>query len=313
MRVVPRSVPRAAAVAAVAAVLLGAALLADRDVFAAQLALLRSYQAPGLRRWGESFVSTFLFLVHPLVAGCALLSAWVAFRRRDARWLVAAWPVLLLLLLDVRRIRYWVPAFPMLALMAGYGVQAIRDAQLRRLAVACAVATSLVVALYGDRRFLERTSAENLREAGAYLDGLAASTVEVLTPGRDGAAVNPAVAVPLLDLYTAKPLAYAYVPPSPEALAAVRTSPLRFTWEYRNPAYYAEARPGPDAAVALVTDDLEAPLPPDVARRIAPLRLAATFARDEGVFEWRTLVRVYVPFEARGQAHPPAPALAVPP
>ena len=289
----PGAVRTAAAIAAVAGLLVGTALLLDRDVFRAQLALLRSYQAPGLRRWGESFLSTFLFQVHPFVTAGALLSVWMSVRRRDARWLVVAWPVALLLLLQVRRIRYWVPAFPMVALMAGYGLQAVRAAPLRRLAVACAVATSLVVALYGQLRFLERTSAVNLKDAGAYLDGLEEPAVEVFTPRRAGAPVNPAVAVPLLDLFTAKRLVYAYEEPTPEALAAVRTSPLRFTWEYRNPPYYADGSAGEGTAVAVVTDDLEAPLPPGLARRLASLRLARTFAVDERVFQYRTLVRVY--------------------
>jgi hypothetical protein len=283
---------RALSITAIAALLLGALLFLDRDVLRAQLALLISYQAPGLRRWGESFVSTFLFQAHPFVAAAALLSAWTALRRRDARWAVVAWPVALLLLLQVHRIRYWVPAFPMLALMAGYGVQVLRP-PVRSLVVGCAVATSLVVALSGARPFLERTSAANLAEAGAYLDGLDEPAVEILTPRRPGAAVNPAVAVPLLDLYTAKRLVYAYEPPPPEALAAARTSPLRFTWEYRNPSYYGDGNATSGAAVALVTDDLEAPLPPSVVRRIVGLRLARTFARDEGVFEYRTFVRIY--------------------
>ncbi len=293
----PGALRAAAAVAAVAAVLVAATLLAKRDVFAAQLALLRSYQAPGLRRWGESFASTFLFQVHPFVAAGALLSAWVAYRRRDARWIAVAWPVLLLLVLQVRRVRYWVPAFPALALLAALGLEALRDARRRALAVACAVGSSLAVALYGFVPFLARTSAANLRDAGAFLDGLPEGRVEVFTPRRPGHAVNPAVAVPLLDLFTSKPLVHAYEPPPPDALAAAATSPLRFTWEWRSPPWYEGAGgngvPGDGTAVAVVTDDLEAPLPPDVARRLSGLRLARTFARDEGVFEYRTLVRVW--------------------
>lgn len=291
----PGAVRRAAAVAGLGAALLAAAVALERDVFRAQLALLLGYQAPGLRRWGESYLATFFFQVHPLVAAGALVSAWTALRRRDAAWLVPAWPVALLLVLDVRRIRYWVPALPMLALLAGYGLQAIRPAAARRLAVACAVATSLVVALHGHLRFLERTSAANLQAAGAYLDGLDEPAVEVFTPRRAGAAVNPAVAVPLLDLYTSKPLVHAHEPPPPEALAAARTSPLRFTWEWRSPAYYgADGAAGRGrAAVVVIGDDLDAPPPPELARRLAGLRLARTFAVDEGVFEFRTLVRVY--------------------
>jgi len=168
----------------------------------------------------------------------------------------------------------------------------------RTLVVACAVASSLVVALYGQLPFLERTSAVNLQAAGAYLDGIDGGAVEVFTPRRAGAAVNPAVSVPILDLYTTKRLVYAYEPPPPETSRAAARSPLRFTWEYRNPRYYAGAGAARPAVVVVVTDVLAAPLPPDLERRVGALRLARTFAADEGVFEHRTLVRVYRPAEA---------------
>ncbi len=307
----PGALRTAAAIAALSAILFAATLLARRDVFLAQVALLRSYQAPGLRRWGESFASTFLFQVHPFVSVGAVASAAIAIRRRDARWIAVAWPVLLLLALDVRRVRYWVPAFPAVALLGALGLRALRDARVRALAVACAVASSLAVALYGDVPFLAGTSAANLADAGAWLDRLPEERVEVFTPRRAGETVNPAVAVPLLDLFTSKRLVYAYAPPGPEALAAVATSPLRFTWEYRNPPWYG-ARGGSGAgrdgtAVAVVTDDLGAPLPPDLARRLSGLRLARTFARDEGVFEYRTLVRVYRSPETAGPGEPSPP------
>lgn len=298
----PGAPRRAATVAALSALLVGAWLLLHREVVAEQLALLLSYQAPGLRRWGESFRATFLFQVHPFLTAGALLSVWMAVRRRDPRWLVVAWPVLLLAALQVRRIRYWLPAFPMLALMAAYGLHSIRSAPARRLVVASAVASSLVVALWGMLPFLQRTSAANLRDAGAYLDRLAEPTAEVLTPRRDGATVNPAVSVPLLDLFTAKPLRHAYEAPSPEAARAARESPLRFTWEYRNPRHYARRAEDGPAAVVVITDDLDAPLPADLRRRLDGLRLARTFARDEGVFAHRTLVRVYRDAGAAGDA-----------
>ncbi len=191
-----------AAVALLSAALLAAALACARETHARQIALLLEYQAPGLRRWGESFASTVLFQVHPFVTAAALASAGVAARRRDARWLVAAWPVLLLAALRVERARYWIPALPMVALLAAYGLQAIRAREARHLVAGCAVASSLVVAWVGYLPFLERTSLANLASAGRFLDSLPERRVEVLTPPQADAEVNPAVAVPLLDLYT---------------------------------------------------------------------------------------------------------------
>ncbi len=303
-REAPGALRTLARIAIVSGLLLGGALLVHRDVYARQLALLASFQVPGLGRWGETFLSTFLFQVHPFLTAAAVLSAWMAVRKRDARWIVVAWPVLLLLLLQVRRIRYWVPILPMLALMAGYGLQAIRAGAVRRSCVTSAVAVSLLVALHGQLPFLERTSAVNLKEAGAYLDAIDERTVEVLTPQRTGVLVNPAVSVPILDLFTAKRVVYAYEEPPASVSKAAERSPLRFTWEYRNPRYYADGGAAAGAAVVVISDDLEEPLPASAERRLSGLRLVRTFAKHEGLFAHRTLVRVYRAAPTVGPAEP---------
>ncbi|KKM84524.1 hypothetical protein LCGC14_1298230, partial [marine sediment metagenome] len=104
--------------------LFSAFLLAYHEVVSAQMELLISYQRPGLRRWGESFISTFFFQTHPFVTIFAIVSAFVAFRRKDIRWLVTAWLVLLVLVMRIERSRYMVPLFPMLAITAAYGLNA---------------------------------------------------------------------------------------------------------------------------------------------------------------------------------------------
>jgi hypothetical protein len=270
-----------------------AAVLPHREVYGAQLRLLLDYQAPGLRRWGESFLSTFLFQVHPFLSAAALASIWLAIRRRDLRWVIVAWPVLLLVGLEVRRIRYLLPAFPMLALLAAHGLRILRARETRRLVLACAVLSSLAVALYGYLPFLRSTSAMNVKRAGAYLDALEERRVEVFTLSRPEPDVNPAVAVPILDLFTAKALVHRTEGISPTPGRGMETSALRFTWDYRSPRYYAAGGAEEAAAVAVVTDDLGRALPEHVARRLEGHRLARAFTDDEGVFGYKTLVLVY--------------------
>jgi hypothetical protein len=262
-------------------------------VFSGQLALLVGYQAPGLSRWGESFASTFLFQVHPFLTAAAVVSVWVAIRRRDPRYAIVLWPVLLLVAFQVRRIRYLIPAFPMLALMAAYGLRSIRAREIRRLVVACALTSSLVVARYGYLPFLERNSLGNLKAAGEYLDAIGEERVEVFTPLPPDAEVNPAVSAPLLDLFTHKTVIHhrEEIPPSERERAA--TSPLRFTWEVEVPGPGAPDPGAGATAIAVVSDDLRAPLPERVVARLEGRRLARVFDRDEGVFRFRTMVRVY--------------------
>ncbi len=288
-----RTLLTGSAIALASATLVAAAPLPSRDVYAEQIALLLGYQAPGLRRWGESFLSTFLFQVHPFLTAAAALSAWTALRRRDPRWLVAAWPVLLLLALQVHRIRYWIPAFPMLALMGALGLRAIRASETRRLVLGCAVASSLAVALGGFLPFLRSTSAANLKTAGEYLDTLEETRVEVFTAFAPDSEINPAVWVPILDLFTSKVVIHRPDPTARPPAARMDTSPLRFTWAHRNPAFYEAGGPSEGAAVAVISDDAARPLPEPLAARVAGHPLARTFTADEGVFEQKTEVAVY--------------------
>jgi hypothetical protein len=287
------------AIALLSGSLAAAVMLSSHRAYSEQISLLLSYQLPGLRRWGESFLSTFLFQVHPFLTVAAALSIWVAFRRRDPRYAIVAWPVMLLLALRVQRIRYWVPAFPMMALMGAYGLQAIRPREIRHFIATCTVASSLVVALYGYLPFLERTSAANLRRAGEYLDTIEERRVEVFTVSGLDSEVNPAVSVPVLDLFTSKKLTYAYGGNPWSSRTDIVESPLRFTWEYKNPGYYAAAGAGGDAALVVISDHVGQPLPEQVEDRLRGHRRVRVFAADEGVFRHRTVVEVYrAPFQA---------------
>ncbi|HET7852936.1 MAG TPA: glycosyltransferase family 39 protein [Candidatus Methylomirabilis sp.] len=273
--------------------LVAAAILFHRHVYSEQVALLLDYQAPGLRRWGESFASTFLFQIHPFLTAAALCSAGLALKRRDPRYAIVAWPVLLLLVLQVQRMRYLVPALPMLALMGAYGLQALKGRELRSFAVTSTVACSLVVALSGYLPFLQSTSAVNLKMAGEYLDSIDEKSAEVFPLSAADAEVNPAVSVPILDLFTSKRLIYRYQGNPPSSKKPVEKSALRFTWEYKNPAYYQGNSTEENAAVVVISDGSNRELPERVEKRLKGYRLAQEFAADEGVFRHRTLVSVY--------------------
>lgn len=291
---------RAAAIAGGTAALVVPVLLSMSALIGAQLALLRDFQVPALGGWSESLVSTFLFQSHPFIALAAAASLWLAWRARDGRYAVIAWLPLLMLALGMRRARYLLPVMPMLALMAAYGLQAIGAAVVRRHVVRCVVASSLAIVFCGFAPFLQRNSAANLQTAGAYLDSLDSEAIEVVALPQRAARVNPAIVVPLLDLHTAKRLVAdgAHGSPPPE-LASL---PLRFTWEYRHPDFYADARRAPGALpVAVVAGEHASDLPPALAQRLARHRLARAFTVSENVFGYQTLVSVYLPEASHGR------------
>lgn len=288
-----RALARAGAIALLSGVMVASALLAHRESFLRQLALLRSYQAPGLRRWGESHASTFLFQIHPFLTLSAMVSLGRALWRRDWKFVIVLWPVLLLIGLDIHRARYLVPVFPMLALMGAFGLKQVRERATRSLIVACAAASSVVVALFGFLPFLEGTSAANLAAAGQFLDALEAKRIEVYTVASRGSEVNPAVAVPLLDLFTAKELSLAGAA-SAEPPKGAETSALRFTWEYRRPDYYEPTHGDAPRAIVVISEAAGGPpLPEHLAAELEGYHLARSFSRWEGIFRYRTMLDVY--------------------
>lgn len=281
---------RIAAVALGAALLAGVFLLWKFDVVSGQLALLRDYQAPGLLRWQESWVSTLLFQVHPFVTLAAGVGAAVALWRRDPRFVLVAWLPLLALGFGVQRSRYLVPVLPMLALMAAYGLAAVPQPHTRRFIAAAAVVTALAIGLGAYLPFLQHTSAVNLKHAGEYLDTLAVPSAEVVTLAQPAAAIHPAVALPLLDLYTRTELVHrgeALMPP-----AGFERSALRFTWEFPLARAYQTATPDP-ATVVLIAAERTPALPAALVRRLEGLQRVRSFEATDGVFDFQTFVAVY--------------------
>src|SRR5512143_3927066 len=289
-----RPLLRGAVILLISAAVLGAILLTKFDVFSEQVILLREYQKPGLERWGESFHSTFLFQMHPFIMLSALVSLAIALRKRDASYAIISWLVLLMVLFGIRRIRYTLPVFPMLTLMAGYGLQVIKRDELRRFIIFSTVTTSLVIGIFAFLPLAESMSVSNLKYAGEYLNTLDAGEIEVITLFSKERVVNPAVAVPLLDLFTNKKIRYHYQPQGFPPREEIEQSSLRFTWAYRNPAYYIAK---PDAflnvPVVIISDAPHEPLPKPVAQRLIGYRLSKSFNTSEKIFRYNVDVRVY--------------------
>jgi len=283
-----------AAILLIAAAFSATALLWKYDVIVEQVRLLREYQKPGLDRWGESLVSTFLFQVHPVITLSALASAAVAFRKRDAKYAIVSWLLLLVVVFGIRRIRYTLPVFPLLTLMAGYGLQIIRRDDLRRFILFGTVTSSLVIAAFVFLPFAESMSAANLKHAGTYLNTLRGGNIEVITVPPRKPVINHAVAIPLLDLFTDKIIRYHHLPEAYPPREDIERSSLRFTWEYRNPAYYSALPALPENPILVVLSDIGGDrLPESLAERLDGYRLTSSFFQNEAVFRSNVGVKVY--------------------
>ncbi|MGE5173620.1 MAG: ArnT family glycosyltransferase, partial [Betaproteobacteria bacterium] len=287
---------RSAAVFLLSGLLIVSALLFKYEVFSEQIGLLLSYQKPGLERWGESFVSTFLFQINPFITLAAAYSLFVAFKKRDLNYAIISWLVILIFIFQIRRIRYILPVFPLVALMAAYGLRTIEDRGLKKFIAFTVVITSLVIAVLAYLPFAQTISAENMKKAGEYLNSLETGTVEVFTLPLKDPVVNPSVSVPLLDLYTNKRIRYQYHPelfPPPKDVAR---SSLRFTWEFNDPQYYQsdEVQKNDTTTVAIWGEaDSNRLLPESVKKRMEGYRLLKRFDTASDPFRYKTIVEVY--------------------
>jgi hypothetical protein len=285
---------RGGALALLSLVFIGILFVMYKDIFIDQINFLVEYQKPGMKRWSESYVSTFLFQIHPYIAAAALFAFIVAARKMDFRFIIVCFLILLFLLMQVKRIRYTLPIFPMLALMAAYGIGVIQSKALKKHIVFSIVGTSFVVAYVGFLPLLKSLGVQNLQKSGKYLNTLSAASVEVVSFAGENAVVNPELGVPGLDIYTDKKLVYEKKQISPEKMEQVQTAPLRFTWEYPLPEYYSVAKADKTAdGLVIISDDPGRPLPELVENKILQYPVHKVFQQSSKIFRYQTFITVY--------------------
>lgn len=276
-------------IALIAGILSGSVFLYKYDFFREQIGLLTGYQGPGLERWSESFASTFLFQSHPFITAFALYSVYVALRKRDLKYAVIGWLPLLMVLMEIKRIRYVIPLFPMVTLMAAYGLKEIRTIEVRRFIISAVITSSIAVSVFAYLPFLKNMSVSNLKSAGRFIDSLDVDEVEVFTLKEDSP-VNPAVSVSLFDIHTRKKILYDYPPIEPPM--DVKISPLRFTWEYKNPRYYVYDETGINKAVVVISGRAIDDLPEHIKSKIKGYN-SREFISKPDVFQYQIMPKVY--------------------
>jgi 4-amino-4-deoxy-L-arabinose transferase-like glycosyltransferase len=271
---------------------------AKPELVQSQLALLAGFQWEGLRRWVESYPSTFLFQTHPFLAVAALAALWQGWRTRDGRVLAVAALPLVLFALGGRRTRYLLPAFPMIALLAARGLESL-PGRARRFAVLSAVGFSLITVFAVYQPFLQWVNTANLLAAGRFLDGRGVAAVEVAALPAPGVLINPEVAVPLLDYHTAARVIVRGSAPERPPADRLQVSSFRFTWEQPLPSWYRASSLSPSgAARVLIAGDPDATPPAALGAGVDGRLPDAVFARD-AIFRYRTIVSVWLA--------PPAP------
>jgi len=284
-------------VALLALISISIIILFYQEIITNQIALLISYQKPGLKRWSESLASTFLFQIHPFITASAVCSTIVALKAKDSRYLIIGYLVfLVLIVLQLKRIRYTLPIFPMIALMASYGIREIGDKEIKDFFVYSIITCSLVIAIAGFLPFLKNMSAINIMRSGEYLDSLKGDSVYVFTIPSEKPIVNPLVDIGLIDYFTHKNVVYLGGIEPDINFDEVKTSSLRFTWEYTLPDIYKKnsSLPGPSDTLLIISGKpLSQPYPDRILPWLDNYRLSKQFNTATGIFRYNTFVSVY--------------------
>ncbi len=282
------AIKRTLAVLLVAGLFSGTLIASNRDILLEQIMLLKTYQLPGLSRWGEGFVSTFLYQIHPFITCFALYGTYRAIRQKDARFLIAGWFMIAVVFLRVTRIRYMIPLFPLFVLMASYGLNRIRDSGSRRFIALCIAASSLVIACGAYLPYLNSTSLTNLKKAGEYLDAVNSPSAEVYVLPQRSSSGSTIPAIALLDYYSDKkivsPQDWQLLPGYENA----RQSSLRFTWEMKKPAFYSASAAESARAIVVIADQRL-----DKAGAPSGFRVLKIFDAAVEDFKYQTIVTVY--------------------
>ena len=136
----------------------------------------------------------------------------------------------------------------------------------------------------------------NLKDAGDFLDSVKTERVEVYSTYSPRSIVNPSVAVPILDLFTEKEIAYHHDPDFTLPFKKIAKSPLRFTWEYRNPEYYSPDQGADDenSAIVVISNGPAKDMPDDVLKKIKGYKSTRVFNTSTGIFRYSPVVSVYL-------------------
>ncbi len=262
-----------------------------QPVFLEQFATLLTYQRPALKLWHENFVSTFFFQTHPFVPLLCLYGGFRAYQAKDSRFFILLLYILLIFILQIRRIRYMLPLFPFIALMAAYGLATIKDAQVKRYAASVTVTLSLVVLFAGYLQFFKTTSMMNIKSAGEFINGLTADAVEVYTLPQQKSEGSTVIAIPQLDLYTRKKIISLQDWSPWKAGHMLPLSPLLATWNMNKPSFYlAENQFLPLVVISgsrienSAYEQIRGSSPPDGVKH---------FTLESGVFRYKTFVSVF--------------------
>jgi len=287
------SVKYSAVVFALTCLTMAPFLFYKSSVIQEQLRLLSTYQMEGLGRWRESFTSTFLFQTSPFITLFALTGVLTSIKRGDLKFFIPSFFLVFTLILQVGRIRYLVPLFPLFAIMASYGfLPVVKGRIARRFAVFGIVGLSIAHLHGGFYPFLSSTSMVNLQMAGKLINTLNCPEIGVYTLAQKDSTGNTEIAIPILDIYTDKNLIALNKQHAGDKRNAIEKSPLRFTWEVGLPEFYQSARSSKINIAAIISSAPVTVTPDFLPDSVKAGERIKEFTASSGLFKFKTFITI---------------------
>lgn len=280
---------RAGGILLAAGIMAAAIIYLNQDLFRSQLHILLTYQRPALKLWQEGFASTFFFQFHPFLVLLAAGAIFFAAKSKDKHVLIVTFVIIIVVALNIQRIRYIVPLLPLYCLLAAYGLQAMKGKEIRRFVALMIVAFSLIVVYGGYLPFFKRTSMMNITRAAAFIDALPGDMVEVYSLPQKKSGGNTALAIPQLDIFTKKMLTNRQNWQRQEGGNRQSHAPLLFSWNIVRPSFYEPAANKNNNTLVVISDTNGSFGSEITGHR----RLIKKFTDQSGVFRYKTLVYVY--------------------
>ena len=267
-------------------------LVMKHEVVLSQLAMLLTYQAEGLGRWQESYLSTFLFHVHPFVVLLALPAMAIACRKKEQAFFLLGWLPLAALVLGIGRSRYLFPLLPIMALFAANGLYRFVHSPWARRALLLAVLFSSALQAHGSAvPFLQKISMANLRDAGTWIDRHATGPVTVHFLPQAASTGDTYALLPLLDLYTMVELLPAEIRHAPARHRQYQNS-LQFTGEMEEARFYRERQRKKTRTHVILSSQPVDPRTAGDVTRCGQVSIVNTFWQDSTIFRYKALVTV---------------------
>ncbi len=226
--------------------------------------------------------SVWNMLLHQFSAPVTILaiaSLYLSYRARDRGILLPLlWFLVPLALYHDTRIRYMIPAYPALAMLAGVGLFRLSQGD-RRMACFLAIATvlgSLSMLYLAYVPFAQANSAADLMRAAKYAERIPVDTIDMyaLYPASYNSSL--ALLIPLFDLHSSKQVVVRGESLMPTREITPEQRNVSWTWSYELPGYYFRLAP-PSDLVGVISPMYYPYLPPMLRERLQNYTLIRTF------------------------------------